>query len=140
MPAHDSPKHTTPYKAEELEHFKNLLLEEKEDTEQRLNELKKDRGRLSDNKGEAYSGVNHHIGDLGSKEEEKETDYKLLGHNQDKLNEINGALDRIEQGTYGICEDTGQKIKKGRLEAKPWTRYSMDAQKSEEVDEATSDW
>jgi len=37
--------------------------------------------------------------------------------------EIDDALDRIENGTYGICEGTGQPIPKERLEAIPWARY-----------------
>lgn len=140
MPEHDGSNKPTPYNQQELDHFKNILLEKKEATQKTLNEMKESRDRLGENKGEAYSGATHHIGDIGSKEEEKETDYKLLGHNEDKLNEINAALDRIEQGTYGICEDTGQKIQKGRLEAKPWTRYSMEAEKGGEDKEATTDW
>ncbi len=140
MPEHNAPKHNSPYSKEELEHFKKLLKEEQQQTEETLEEMKKSRDRLSENKGEAYSGVTHHIGDIGSKEAERETDYKLLGHNEDKLNEIKGALDRIEQGTYGVCEDTGKKIQKDRLEAKPWTRYSIEAEKQEEDGPATSDW
>ncbi|HLR76922.1 MAG TPA: TraR/DksA C4-type zinc finger protein [Balneolaceae bacterium] len=140
MPQHDAPKHATPYNQEELDHFKKLLKDEQEQTQQRLEEAKDSIERLSENKGQEYSSSTHHIGDMGSKVEEKETEYKLIGRNEDKLNEIKAALDRIEQGTYGICEDTGKKIKKGRLEAKPWTRYSMEAEKGGEDKEATTDW
>ena len=42
------------------------------------------------------------------------------------LHEIDAALSRIEDKTYGICEGTGKPIAKARLEAKPWARYSVE--------------
>jgi DnaK suppressor protein len=42
------------------------------------------------------------------------------------LKEIDDALQRIEQGTYGICEGTGRQIQKARLEAQPWARYCVE--------------
>ena len=47
---------------------------------------------------------------------------------QDMLNEVNAALRRIETGTYGICEATGEPIAPERLEAIPWTRFSAEAE------------
>ena len=46
----------------------------------------------------------------------------LLAREQDALNEINDALERIEQGTYGVCEVTGLPIPAARLRAVPWAR------------------
>ena len=42
------------------------------------------------------------------------------------LKETHDALERIEQGTYGICESTGKQIRKARLEARPWARYCVE--------------
>jgi RNA polymerase-binding transcription factor DksA len=53
----------------------------------------------------------------------------MIEKHQDKLDEINAALDRIELGTYGVCEDTGKKIQKERLEEIPDARFSMKAKK-----------
>ncbi|WP_326847970.1 TraR/DksA family transcriptional regulator, partial [Bacillus safensis] len=47
--------------------------------------------------------------------------------------EIDAALKRMEDGTYGICEKTGKEIPYERLKAVPYTRYSIDAKKSEET-------
>ena len=47
---------------------------------------------------------------------------------QDTLIEVNDAIQRIELGTYGICESTGQPIPAERLAAVPWTRYTVEAQ------------
>lgn len=41
------------------------------------------------------------------------------------LKEINHALEKIEEGTYGYCEDTEEPIDEARLEAQPYTRYSV---------------
>jgi RNA polymerase-binding transcription factor DksA len=50
-----------------------------------------------------------------------------LGHETDQLFEVDCALQRIGDGTYGICEETGRPIPLERLRAIPWTRYSVAA-------------
>jgi DnaK suppressor protein len=44
-----------------------------------------------------------------------------------QLREIDHALAKIENGTYGICEDTEEPIEEARLDAQPFTRYSVEA-------------
>jgi len=56
----------------------------------------------------------------------------LASFGQDGLYEIEAALKRIEDGTYGICELTGQPIPWERLEAIPWTRFSLEAEEQVE--------
>jgi RNA polymerase-binding transcription factor DksA len=53
----------------------------------------------------------------------------LVSSEQEALSEIDGAIKRIKNGTYGVCEITGKPIAKERLLAVPFTRYSADAQK-----------
>ena len=53
---------------------------------------------------------------------------------QEMLDEVNQALSRIENGTYGICELTGKPISDERLEAIPWTRFSIEAEQQLETD------
>jgi len=53
----------------------------------------------------------------------------LVSNEQEALSEIDSAIKRIRDGTYGICEVTGKPIAKDRLLAVPFTRYSADAQK-----------
>ncbi|EDY19041.1 transcriptional regulator, TraR/DksA family [Chthoniobacter flavus Ellin428] len=52
----------------------------------------------------------------------------VLSHDQDLLVEINHALSKIEEGTYGVCELTGQPIPAERLKAVPWARFTREAQ------------
>jgi DnaK suppressor protein len=58
-----------------------------------------------------------------------ERDDLLAGFNaeQAELSEVDAALERLRQGTYGLCEDTGEAIEVSRLRAIPWTRYSLAA-------------
>ena len=48
---------------------------------------------------------------------------------QDFIAEVMGAIDRIENGTYGICEVTGEKIPRERLDAVPWARTTVEGQR-----------
>lgn len=48
------------------------------------------------------------------------------------LREIEHALSKFEEGTYGVCEDTEEPIDEGRLEAQPWTRYCVEAAEARE--------
>ena len=65
-----------------------------------------------------------------------ETDQFLELRTRDRIRKlikkINAALDRIENGTYGYCEETGEPIGLGRLEARPVTTLSIEAQERHE--------
>lgn len=131
----DTPVNNTPYSDEELEHFKNLLLEERKEASENAKKMKEsieDQRELDDDR---TSAQDHHPGDMGTDEQEKETDYILRERSRQKLEEIDAALKRIENKTYGVCEDTGKKIQKERLEAIPYARFSMEARKKDETDQ-----
>jgi RNA polymerase-binding transcription factor DksA len=51
----------------------------------------------------------------------------ILAHEEDALFEVDAAIARILDGTYGICEETGQPIPDARLRVVPWTRYTKKA-------------
>ena len=52
---------------------------------------------------------------------DRELDYSLEENSETVLREIDAALQRIEDGTYGVCEGCGKPIEEERLEAIPWT-------------------
>jgi RNA polymerase-binding transcription factor DksA len=56
----------------------------------------------------------------------------VAGSAQDVVNEIDDALRRMDNGTYGICEETGRPIPKARLKAIPYARYCVEAQSLQE--------
>lgn len=128
----DAPVDNTPYSDEELEHFKELLQEQKQETEEEIEAIHEAVEDIEDQESNEKSASTHHQGDIGSEEEEREKYLIMLKKERDKLDEITAALDRIELGTYGVCEDTGKKIQKERLEAIPYARFSMEARKKDE--------
>lgn len=78
------------------------------------------------------SSVPLHMADVGSEHYEREFNLELLEHEKQTLNEIRAALQRIDNGTYGICVNSGRPIGKLRLEAKPWAKYHMDVVRERE--------
>jgi DnaK suppressor protein len=70
-----------------------------------------------------------HMADAGTDNFDRDLALSMLSSEQNALYEIEQALDRIRKGTYGICEMTGKKIGAERLEAIPWTRFSMEAER-----------
>ncbi|HZR21509.1 MAG TPA: TraR/DksA C4-type zinc finger protein [Verrucomicrobiae bacterium] len=69
-----------------------------------------------------------HIADAATDAYERDWALALASSDQDILFEIDQALDRLRNGTYGRCELTNQPIEPARLRAIPWTRYSTNAQ------------
>lgn len=69
-----------------------------------------------------------HMADSGTDNFDRDFALSLLSSDQDAIYEIEEALKRIEKGTYGTCELTAKLIPKARLEAIPWTRFTVEAQ------------
>lgn len=65
--------------------------------------------------------------DRASDESEHDLALGLLGHEENGLAEVNDAIRRIENGCYGVCEETGKRIPAARLRIVPWTRYTKEA-------------
>jgi DnaK suppressor protein len=62
----------------------------------------------------------NHMAELGSDNFDRELTLSLLGSENDALDQIEAAIERIEDGSYGQCEECGAKISKARLEAIPY--------------------
>ncbi|MDM5163165.1 TraR/DksA C4-type zinc finger protein [Bacillus altitudinis] len=84
---------------------------------------------------EISNGVGNHIADHGSIYLDRMTEQTLDQVDDQLEGEIDAALKRMEDGTYGICEKTGKDIPYERLKAVPYTRYSIDAKKNEETNQ-----
>lgn len=84
-------------------------------------------GSISDELGEvADGGTDNHLADTATAMYDRELDEGLEEGAKDTLAEIDAALQRIEDGTYGICEVCGKPIGAERLAAIPWTRFCID--------------
>jgi RNA polymerase-binding transcription factor DksA len=71
------------------------------------------------------SSSDQHPGDIGSETFEREKDLSILEQVEAELADVAHALERLDQGTYGICEACGQPIGDERLEALPAARFCL---------------
>ena len=91
---------------------------------------------LAKESAEEMASYSLHMADSGTDNFDRDFALSLLSSDQDAIYEIEEALKRIEKGTYGICELTGKAIPKARLDAIPWTRFTVEAQGQLERDGA----
>src|ERR1041385_566800 len=75
------------------------------------------------------SAYGQHMADAGTDTFDRDFALSMVASEQEALSEIDAAIKRISDGTYGICEITQKPISKERLLAVPFTRYSAEAQK-----------
>lgn len=113
--------------AADIERFKQILLEKRQEIIGSVNEMKDEalKKSLLDASGD-LSSMPIHMADIGTDNYEQEFALGLMDSERKLLREIDDALQRIEQGGYGICEGTGKPIPKARLEAQPWARYCVE--------------
>jgi len=74
----------------------------------------------------------HDSGDMSQSLFDREMDATLEQTIENRLQYVERALQKIEEGTYGICDDTGEPIPRGRLEAMPEAIYTVEAQQRRE--------
>ncbi len=113
----------------EWQKFYARLIELREQLLRQMNGLAKD-------SAQEMAGYSLHMADSGTDNFDRDFALSLLSSDQDAVYEIEEALKRIEKNTYGVCELTGKNIPKARLEAIPWTRFTVEAQGQLERDGA----
>lgn len=113
-------------------HFRDLLLEERERVVAALQNLHDDHpGSISDETGED-TVYDNHLADTATETYDRELDYTLEENSEHVLADIDAALKRIEDGTYGTCTNCGKQIAPERLEARPWATLCIDCQRERE--------
>lgn len=110
----------------ELEKFEKLLIEERDRIVHGLNSLKGE--VLYQPLSDRSTADPNAAADIGTDSFERETALQVVGNESRELYEIEQALLRIKNGTYGICEGTGKPIPKKRLEVFPAARYCVEYQ------------
>ena len=108
----------------ELEHYRELLLAKRRELVGDMSSM--EREALRSAQGSNLSNLPLHMADMGTDNYEQEFTLGLVEKDRQLLREINRALAKIQDGTYGICEGTGKPINKPRLEAQPWAKYSIE--------------
>ncbi|MEC9465813.1 MAG: TraR/DksA C4-type zinc finger protein [Myxococcota bacterium] len=117
----------TPFSDKELSQFRELLMTEKKAVLQRIgahvNQATEDQENLADEV------------DLASRATDQAYLLRLADKEHKLLNQIDRALRKLDDKSYGVCEGTGEPIEKRRLELRPWTRYSLEYKEFLEKDE-----
>ena len=111
----------------ELKAHRQLLLVMRDRLTGDVSHLANEALRKSD--GEAGGNLSHmpiHMADLGTDNFEQENTLSLLANEENMLAEITAALDRIQQGTFGRCEECHKEIPRARLEALPYARHCVE--------------
>ena len=133
----DSPfKNFTPYKPKkreeymsdgQVEHFRNILAnwrqELMEEVDRTVHHMQDEAANFPD------------PADRATQEEEFSIELRTRDRERKLLRKINSALIRIEEGTYGFCEETGEEIGLKRLEARPVATLCLEAQERREMAE-----
>ena len=113
----------------QIEHFKGILLNWKnllmKEAEKTVEHMKKDSTKLSD------------PNDAATQEEEFRLELRTRDRERKLIMKIDQALQRVDDGLYGFCEDTGEPIGIKRLEARPIATLSIEAQERHEKMEKT---
>jgi DnaK suppressor protein len=120
--------------AVDTERFRGLLLEKREGIAKALEYLHKENsGSLEEETGELVSGsADQHMADTATETVEREIGNTLEELDERLLHEIDAALQRIEDGTYGKCVNCGAQIPEERLAAMPWATLCIDCKRKEE--------
>lgn len=108
----------------QLEYFKQKLLNWKEEI------LKESRETLSHLQSETENHPD--IADRASSETDRSLELRTRDRQRKLISKIDEALRRIEDGSYGYCEDTGEPIGVARLDARPIATLSLEAQERHE--------
>ena len=119
-------KEKTKYTASELKEFEKLILEKTEIAQKELDFIRESLQRSNLSGTDSTQGALKTLED-GADTMEKESLSQLAGRQQKFITNLEKALIRIKNGTYGICKDTGNLIDKKRLRAVPHATQSIKA-------------
>jgi RNA polymerase-binding transcription factor DksA len=112
----------------DAEHARQLIVKERERLEGLVREREVE-GIGTESETESLSelsSLDQHQGDLGTETFEREKDFSLLEQLEAEIDDLDTALRKVDEGTYGSCEICGREIGAERLEAMPGTRTCID--------------
>jgi RNA polymerase-binding protein DksA len=118
---------------QELAELKKGLLEERAELERQYKEIEQTSfGTGQSELSGEISSFDEEYADAGTDTFERERDLSLSNNIRDLLDKIDHAVERIEKGSYGLCERCGRPIEKARLKALPYTTLCVKDKQAEE--------
>jgi DnaK suppressor protein len=119
----------TSRKSDRRKRLRQMLSREKDEIQRRIGE---ELGEKMTEDIASTLGPAPDEGDLSNLELERDVDYWLLNMLTNNLRNVEHALERLEEGTYGACDECGLEIGEKRLKAMPFARYCVDCQEDKE--------
>lgn len=121
------------FSKKDLVYFKKLILKRKEEIIEQINHISEDTLKKSqkDAAGD-ISGYTYHMADIATDTYDREFSLGLASNERKLIYEIDDAVKKIEDGTYGICEGCKNLITKTRLKAIPYARRCLKCQEKTE--------
>jgi len=112
-----------------MQKFRDLLLAERQRLEAELQEIEQRTARMSESdRATELSSYEDHPADLASETFEREKALAIGESVESLFNQVNTALEKLERGTFGICDACARPIKKARLHAMPFATLCLDCQ------------
>lgn len=130
-PAQKRPKRVS-FDRQTLASIKDTLHQMRSDLEEELREIEEAAFNLSQSDLSGEVSYDEDYADSGSFTFEREKDLSIANNVQDLLSKVARALEKIEQGTYGICESCGEPIEPARLKALPHVLLCVKCKTAEE--------
>ena len=117
----------------DLKDFKKIVLKKKEEMLSDLKHISDDTLRKSQKEASGdISGYTYHMADVATDNYDREFSLGIASSERKSLYELDDALKRIEEGTFGICDDCKSSITKIRLKAVPSARLCIKCQQKRE--------
>ena len=117
----------------DTDRFRERLLEERKRVGAAIQYLREEHpGSLEEEIEESVGTSDNHLADTATATLDREIDYTLEENSEQALAQIDDALRRIEDGTFGTCRTCGQPIAPERLEAMPWATQCIDCKRKDE--------
>lgn len=112
----------------DIDHFRALLIEERKRMQDELEQVRNRSTDMDNALPEEGEGGDEDTADLASAMMDKEMDLSVEDELEDILNQVDRAFQKIEEGTYGICDVSGNPIPKSRLELIPFATLTVECQ------------
>jgi len=116
----------------ELADYKKLIAKKKSELVDEISNLKAETQKSQKDAAGDISGYTYHMADVATDTYDREFSLGLVSNERKVLYELDDALKRIEDGTFGICEDCGEQISKSRLKALPYARLCVACQEKKD--------
>jgi DnaK suppressor protein len=114
----------------DTDHFRQKLLEERQRVVEAISYLHEENpGSIEDETDEVVGSVDNHLADTATVTVDREIDYTLEENSEHVLREIDAALKRIDDGTFGICRTCGNPIEPERLELLSYATQCIDCKR-----------